>query len=94
MYDEYLVAYKERTAALDPRYSQRGTNVIFDPTIVVNGRIVGTWKPTASGKDMLVILEPFAPLGASVRRAVAEAARRYGAFLGHGVRVEIASTRR
>ena len=88
VYDEYLVAYKDRAAVLDPRYSKRGSNVIFDATIVVNGRVVGTWKRTPSEKDILVTLKPFAPLRGSAQRAVVDAARRYGGFLGQAVRVE------
>jgi hypothetical protein len=88
VYDEYLVAYKDRAAALDPCYSKRGSNVIFDATIVVHGRVVGTWKQTPSEKDLRLTLKPFAPLRGSVQRAVVDAARRYGAFLGQAVRVE------
>jgi hypothetical protein len=80
-YDEFLVAYKDRTAVLDAAYSGRETNAIFGPTIVVNGRVVGTWKATF-GKHSVVALNPFATLPNPARRAVLEAARRYGTFLG------------
>ena len=88
VYDEYLVAYKDRAAVLDPRYSKGSANVIFGSTIVVNGRVVGTWKQTQPGKEILVTLSSFAPLGGRARRAVVDAARRYGAYLGQDVRVE------
>ena len=87
VYDEYMVAYKNRAAALDPRYSTRGSNVIFGSTIVVNGRVIGTWKATRSEHETLVTLSPFAPVIGRVRRAVEDAARRYGTFLGQSVRV-------
>ena len=87
VYDEYLVAYRNRTAALDPRYSTRRTNLIFGSTIVVNGRVVGTWMSTRSDHETVVTLSPFAPLVGRVRRAVDDAARRYGRFLGQSVRV-------
>jgi hypothetical protein len=90
VYDEYLVAYKDRGAVLDSRYTKRGTNVIFGSTIVVNGRVVGTWKRTPPGKNVVVTLAPFAPLGGRARRAVDDAIRRYGTFLGQAVRVETA----
>jgi hypothetical protein len=41
VYDEYLVAYKDRSAVVDPRYRKPGTNLLFGPTIVVNGRWLG-----------------------------------------------------
>lgn len=87
VYDEYLVAYRNRAAALDPRYSKRSTNLLFGSTMVVNGRVVGTWKSTRGKDETLVTLSPFAPLIGSVRRAMDDAARRYGTFLGQSVRV-------
>jgi len=91
VYDEYLVAYKDRAAALDPRYSKRGANVLFGSTIVANGRVVGTWKSVRSEHETVVTLSPFAPLTGRVRRAVDDAVRRYGAFLGQPVVVEQAT---
>jgi hypothetical protein len=87
VYDEYLVAYKDRSAVVDSRYCKPGTNLLFGSTIVVNGRVAGTWKSTRSEHETLVTLSAFAPLTGRVRRAVDDAARRYGAFLGHAVRV-------
>ena len=81
-YDEFLVAYKDRTAVLDAAYSGKRTNAIFGPTIVVNGRVVGTWKATLGKNSVVVALNPFATLSNTARRAVLEAARRYGTFLG------------
>ena len=94
VYDEYLVAYKDRSAVVDSRYCKRGTNVLFGSTIVVNGRVAGTWKSTRSEHETLVTLNAFAPLTGRVRRAVDDAARRYGTFLGQSVRVAITSRSR
>jgi DNA glycosylase AlkZ-like len=87
VYDEYMVAYKNRAAALDPRFRKRGASVTLGPVIVVNGRVIGTWKSLRSEHETLVTLSPFGPLTGQVRRAVDDAARRYGAFLGQTVRV-------
>ncbi len=67
---------------LDVAYSGRETNAIFGPTIVVNGRVVGTWKATLGKNSVVVALNPFATLRNTARRAVLEAARRYGRLLG------------
>ncbi|MGH9937628.1 MAG: DNA glycosylase AlkZ-like family protein, partial [Blastocatellia bacterium] len=50
------VAYKDRGAVLDPKYTKQANsgNGIIYPTIVVDGRVVGTWKRTLK-KDALVI---------------------------------------
>ncbi len=42
-YDEYTVAYKDRSAALDPKHAAAARNGIFSPTILIDGRIAGTW---------------------------------------------------
>ena len=86
-YDEYLVAYKDRRAAIDPAQSAEGTNLIFSPTIVLNGRVVGTWKPAPVKDAVIVTLNPFAALRGTARRAVLDAARRYGTFLGKTVTI-------
>src|SRR5262245_5702581 len=86
-YDEYTVAYKDRSAALDPNFGKQansGNNIIY-PTIVVDGQVVGTWK-RALKKDALVITpSPFAKLKSAETCAIAEAANRYGKFLGASV---------
>jgi len=43
-YDEYTIAYKDRSAVLDPAYTIQTRNGIFSPIIIVDGCIVGTWK--------------------------------------------------
>jgi hypothetical protein len=94
VYDEYLVAYKDRSAVVDSRYCKRGTNVLFGSAFVVNGRVAGTWKSTRSEHETLVTLSAFTSLTGPARREVDDAARRYGRFLGQPVRVAITSRSR
>jgi hypothetical protein len=84
-YDEYLVAYKDRSAAIDPAYNAQATNLIFGPTIVLNGRVVGTWKAAAGKGTVVVTINPFRALRGTASRAVLDAAHRYGTFLGKTV---------
>ncbi len=83
-FDEYTVAYKDRSAVLDPAYAKQmnsGNGIIY-PMIVVDGQVVGTWK-RAIKKDTLAISPSlFAKLKRAETQAVAEAASRYGKFLG------------
>ena len=84
-YDEYTVAYKDRSAVLDPAYAEQTGNGIFGPTIVVDGQIVGTWK-RAFRKDAVVITQDlFIPLDEAQQQAVAEATERYSRFVGKSV---------
>ena len=54
-FDEYLLGYQDRSAALDPVQAAQvcpGNNGMFLPTVVVSGRVVGMWtrpvKPSGS----------------------------------------------
>src|SRR6266700_5092868 len=89
-YDEYIVGYTDRSAIFDASHTQhldaRG-NVLFQHTIVLNGRVVGTWKRMI--KKDAVILTPslFTTLTKDETRALAASTKRYGAFLNMPVNV-------
>jgi winged helix DNA-binding protein len=80
-FDEYLVAYKDRSAVL-ARERQLSGNVVFKPSIVVDGQIVGSWKPSFKKSSVIIALKPSATLSTVERLAVTDAAQRYSAFLG------------
>ena len=83
-FDEYLLSYKDRTASLDvPHYNRlTPTNGMLPSTMVIAGRVVGTWKRTFSKGSVVIASNPFTPLTTTQSRAFAAAARRYGEFLG------------
>jgi hypothetical protein len=84
-FDEYLLGYRDRSAVLDPRHAGKvypSANGMFISTIVIDGRVLGTWKRTAKASSTLVTPTPFAVFGATARRAIQAAARRYEQFLG------------
>lgn len=82
VYDEYMVAYKDRRAALDPAHAKQAGNGISSPAIVVEGRVVGTWNRRLK-KDAVVIKPSFfAKLNKAETRALARAAERYARFIG------------
>lgn len=69
-FDEYLLGYADRSAALAPEHLQRivpGMNGVFRPTVVVDGRVVGTWRTATDGTPLV---EPFEPLEPEVEAAV------------------------
>jgi hypothetical protein len=83
-YDEYTVAYQDRSAVLDPVDAKRAAtgNGIFYPILVIDGQVVGTWKRTLKRGEVVVAPSPFAPLSPAAKRALTKATRRYGEFLG------------
>ena len=84
-YDEYLVSYKERGAALE---ALRAAGVrptpaqVLGPTIVLDSQVVGNWKRALTDGTVTVTPHPFVPLARADAPAIFQAAERYGAFLG------------
>jgi len=86
-YDEYTVAYQDRRAALDPRHAAAARNGILGPTILLDGRIIGTWRRQRASGEVTIALTSFAKLTGARRQAVAAAADRYGRFLERPTRI-------
>src|SRR6185295_13292460 len=86
-WDEYVVAYKDRSAAfggaLPAGASELG--VIGRPLLLVDGRVRGSWRRRLSATAVHIQLEPWTALSRAERRALASAAERYGRFLGRAV---------
>jgi hypothetical protein len=83
-YDEYIVSYKDRSAAIESanidKTDPRGT--IFNNTIIVNGRVIGTWKRGFRKNKVMIGISPFVKLSKANYVAIASAAKRYTQFLG------------
>jgi hypothetical protein len=61
-FDAYLLGHRSRGLVLDPGYAERvnaGGGMIA-PVIVVDGRVVGTWRLDRSRKVARFVLDPFA----------------------------------
>jgi len=84
-FDEFLVAYRDRSAALDAHGHALvvpGGNGIFNPIIVIDGRVVGTWKRTIKTDSVVMTFSPFTSFSDEQIRAITAAAERYGRFVG------------
>jgi hypothetical protein len=86
-YDEYTVAYRDRSAALDPKHAAATRNGIFHPIIVIDGRVAGTWARRIDRSGVAITLKPIARPTAAQSRAIDAAAARYGRFLGLPARI-------
>jgi len=80
-FDEFAVAYKDRSATVNPKYLKQARYVIFDPSIVINNQVVGTWKRTISKNRVEVILSPFGKLNKLQEKAVDAAVRKCRKFV-------------
>jgi hypothetical protein len=82
-FDEYLLGYADRSMVLEPEYANRvvpGGNGVFYPTIVSDGRVVGTWKRSVKKNTILMSASPFTSLSAAEDAEFSAAASRYAEF--------------
>jgi len=90
-FDEFLVAYADRSFAVASRHARRlgFGGGIMTPTVLHNGQIIGTWKRSFKNDTALIHVHVFTGLTRSQRSAVEEAADRYGRFVGKAVDTRI-----
>jgi hypothetical protein len=81
---EYLVAYRDRSAAIGPIPAEKldaRANILFNHTIVLDGRVAGSWRRGNQKAAVVVEVTPFRPLTPTETDALTTATARYGAFL-------------
>ena len=84
IWDEYFVAYRDRTAVPLGR-TPNGTT--FQNTILIDGQVAGSWKARPSLTQLEVSAVPFRSLRPAERAHIERAAQRYGRFTGLPVSV-------
>lgn len=82
-FDEYLIAYSDRSFCLDPAFTREviTVNGLFNPIIVIDGKVAGTWKRGTGKKGVTLETKFFAPPGKKQRDAVEQAAAQFHAFM-------------
>jgi hypothetical protein len=83
-FDEFMLGYKDRSAMLAPEHMNDivpGGNGVFKPTIVLNGRVVGTWKREVKKQRVDVRALPFDPFSKRSHELFAVEAQRYANYL-------------
>jgi hypothetical protein len=87
-FDEYMLGFKDRSLMLAAEHMQAivpGGNGVFQSTIVRGGRVIGTWKRTASRSRIVVAVRPLLPVGPSDRARIEDAFKPYAYFTGQPV---------
>ncbi len=85
-FDEFLVAYRDRAAAvdpargLDPASLPRGS--ILGNVVTLNGLVRGGWRRQLLGRRVVVELGTLRIGGPADEAALSQAVERYGRFLG------------
>lgn len=83
-YDEYTVAYRDHDAVFDPTHKAK-LEVLFPHTILVNGRVVGSWKREFKRDEVVITIKLFGKPTKDLD--IQSAAEEYGIFLGRRVTV-------
>ena len=83
-FDEYIVGYRNRQAAVDPKYNKRlnSGGGMLNPSAILDGQMIGTWRRTLTPDRVKVELSLFQPLDPRQQPPLRAAAARYASFLG------------
>lgn len=78
-FDEYGVAYRDRSAILPVR---AGSGSVLVPSIVHGGVVAGSWTRSLLNGKVIVKIRPFRQLPSTARSSLERAAERYARFMG------------
>lgn len=90
-FDEYLISYKDRSAIIEQKLFKQinAGGGILSPTVIINGKVAGTWKREFRKDKVIIKLKPFNSFTKTDRKAILEAAEGYSKF--HDIAFEIIS---
>lgn len=83
-FDEYTVAYRDRSAIIDPAFAKKVNSGggMLNAVLVIDGVVAGTWRRTIRGTTVDVEVMPFRALTDREQRGVDREIARYATFLG------------
>src|SRR5918997_1853294 len=87
-FDNLILSHADRTRfiANDYRKVIASKNGMVPATVLVDGFVRGTWKTERTRGKATLVIEPFEPLSASIREALAEEGERLVRFVGDGAK--------
>ncbi|HEX5505233.1 MAG TPA: winged helix DNA-binding domain-containing protein [Thermomicrobiales bacterium] len=83
-YDPYLLGYRGRELVVAPEFARRvhPGGGLLHPTLLVDGRALGTWRSARRRDRLAVTVEPFAALPPEAQPGLAAEAADVARFLG------------
>jgi Winged helix DNA-binding domain len=83
VYDEYSIAYKDRSDISEKRDIERmlAMGNALTAVIILDGKVAGTWKRVLNKDTVEIKLNPFKKLTEIEQNSVKKAAKRYGDYL-------------
>jgi len=93
IYDEYTIAYKDRSALGGDRYVEKFITMgnALTAVIIVDGQIVGTWKREMKKESIVVLLNLLKNISSTQKEALEEAAKQYGKYHALPVCIQLTS---
>lgn len=86
IYDEYLIAYRDRRAMLAPsKPGETHEHDVFAHYLTIDGQVRGTWRRREVKDRIEIALTPYRPLSRVQQRAARAAAARLATFTGRPV---------
>ena len=84
VFDEYLIAYRDRSDISDTGEIERMIlrGAALTTAIILEGKVSGTWKKVLKKNKVEFSLNPFRKLNKSEEAALEAQIARYGAFIG------------
>jgi hypothetical protein len=81
-FDNYNLGYVDRAFAIEAEHEKKVNpgGGIVRPTVVADGRVVGTWSSKRGGRRLAVTIEPFEPLPSAIAEAVEAEVADLGRF--------------
>jgi hypothetical protein len=81
-FDEYTVAYKDRSLVVDAATAKKTGNGIFKALLLVDGQAKGYWKRNDKKNEARASLTPFVKLTPTHYKLVDKEVKKYTTFLG------------
>jgi polyhydroxyalkanoate synthesis regulator protein len=82
VYDELIIAYKNRDAMVPAKFIDKMRAITFFPTIIINNQVVGNWSRNIGKKTIDIELKPFDKLSKMQSDSIETAAQRFKKFNG------------
>lgn len=84
IYDEYTIAYKDRSDISEAQDIEKMISMgnALTSVIILNGNVEGTWSKTLRKSTVEIRLNPFRQLNEYEQEALESEAARYGKFMG------------
>jgi hypothetical protein len=90
-FDEYSVAYRDRSALLHADHPFRpelfAFSSILSNIVTVGGELRAAWRKTTTSRGLRIEIRPLRPPAAGERAGVARAVARYSRFVGRPVEI-------